>query len=215
MKKISLILLLILFSQSLYANLDSLYYQNLDSLYHLKLERIKNRIDSLSLLTNNSYQLSELNNQILKQIHSNRTFLDIPIVAILISLTVGLLASILTLMGNKLIYERNLKKKFKYLEGKYIHVGNNIRPNSYSNISYKKGGKLVIDTKTDYGVWKGRIVMDKDMPEYGGGLFNYEDRQEGGLIQMIIRDKNNIYVFPSTLTHEFQRLNFYIMRRET
>ena len=106
-----------------------------------------------------------------------------------------------------------LKKTFKYLEGSYQHTGENVRPNCFSNLEYSKGGKFLIKTTTEYGNWEGRIVMDIDLPHYGSGLFNYEEKQEDGLLNIIVKDKNHIYVFPSTLTHEVQRINFYILER--
>jgi len=208
------ILILIFLSQASYTKPDSLAYQELDSLLDYRLGDVDQRIDTLSFIADSTYKLSEKNSEDLKTLLSHKTFLDIPVIAILVSLMLGVLASILTLSSYRILEERSLKKKFKYLEGRYLHIGENIRPNSYSNIIYRKGGKLKVETQTNYGNWAGRILMDKDVPNYGAGTFNYENRDEGGLLQIVVKDNDNIYIFPSTLTHEIQRINSYIMRRE-
>ncbi len=136
------------------------------------------------------------------------------ITSIIIGILTGLVASILTLIGHNYFIEHSLKKRFKYLEGEYEHLVNNeIRQNSRTNIKYHKGAKLFLESKTNYGNWNCLIKMDKDIINIGGGAFNYEWKDEGGFINIILRDENTIYIFPYTLTHNVQKVSFYILRR--
>jgi len=169
-------------------------------------KNIRSDIDSLIIL-------SKRNTEILENAVLENSFWDTSLSTFVSGLIIGILASIFVLIGDRYCKEMKLKKTFKYLEGSYQHTGENVRPNCFSNLEYKKGGKFLIKTTTKYGNWEGRIVMDIDLPHYGSGLFNYEGKQEDGLLNIIVKDKKHIYVFPSTLTHEAQRINFYILER--
>lgn len=139
---------------------------------------------------------------------------DSQFTSIILGIMTGVIASILTLFGHNFIIELRLRKMFKYLEGKYEHlVGNEIKKNVLTNIKYIRGGKLYLDTKTNYGNWNCRIRMDKDISNMGGGAFNYENKDEGGFMNIFVKDKNSIYVFPFTLTHTIQKVNFYILKK--
>lgn len=134
--------------------------------------------------------------------------------SILLGILTGVIASILTLVVHNLIIENRLINKFRYLEGKYEHLVNNeIKQDYITNIKYYKGGKLVFDTKTKYGNWNARIIMDTNIPNIGGGAFNYENKDEGGFMNISVKDENSIYIFPFTLTHREQKVDFYILKR--
>lgn len=169
-------------------------------------KNIQSDIDSLIFL-------SKRNTEVLENVVFEKSFWDYILSTFVSGLIIGILASIFVLIGDRYCKEMKLKKTFKYLEGSYQHTGENVRPNCFSNLEYSKGGKFLIKTTTEYGNWEGRIVMDIDLPHYGSGLFNYEGKQEDGLLNIIVKDKNHIYVFPSILTHEVQRINFYILER--
>jgi len=212
MKTILYITLYIISSNLAFAGTDSIPISSNDSSINSSGELINSEKniqtdnDSIFLMSENN--LKHLENLLLEKSIWNTTC-----GTILIGLIVSILASILVLSGDRFCEEMKMKKTFKYLEGKYIHTGEGVRPNCFSTLIYHKGGKFVISTTTANGNWNGRIVMDRDLTHYGGGIFNYEGKKEGGLLNIIVKDITHIYVFPSTLTHEVQRINFYILEK--
>ena len=131
------------------------------------------------------------------------------------SIVIGVFGGLVSWFLILLHTECQLRKKFKSLEGKWLHcdrthkvINKNV---CYTEITYKKGGKLNIVSHTREGIWTGRIVMDPNMPEYGGGMFQYLDKDVSGLIQTIITAKDIIHVASAATTHEVQ---FYIWKRQ-
>jgi hypothetical protein len=127
----------------------------------------------------------------------------------------GIIASKLAVIWDHHDREKRLKAEFAKLEGEWDHLNKarNKIEGATTKIVYERDGKLRIASTTQYGKWNGRIVMDPAMPEYGGGMFQYEGKDESGLLQIIVKSPDLIYVAPATITHETQKTNFYIWHR--
>lgn len=188
-------------------NSDSLIIQRLDSLDQ-EMKDVKNHTNYIKLL--NESMVIKLDKEFLKY-----KFYKYPLISILISLMLGIIASICTLTVTFLFNENRLRKKFKYLEGEYYHfVDQQKKESSTTKISYKSGGKLLFQSNTPYGKWEALLLMDKNSKSHGGGIFNYENKSEGGFLHILVKDMDNIYTFPYTLTHTSQKINFYILKRK-
>lgn len=180
----------------------------------------KSELDSLSKTVKNidigrntlQSQIQQLQVTLDKQ-NSRVHFLGNIFWTIITGIISGIIAWILTLLWTASIQRR----KFEYLSGKWIHLDRTQKPisESFSKIKYAGGGKLEVFSNTKHGKWNGRIVMDDDMPNYGGGMFQYEEKNESGLLQFIVQSQDLIHVAPTTITHDTQKTNFYILKRDT
>ena len=168
-----------------------------------KIEEIEKNIHSLE---SQHYETVKVLNE---QESRKRYDSELILISILTGVIGGLVSSFLILLHT----ECQVRKKFKFLEGKWLHCdrAHKVVKNAYTEITYKRGGKLNIVSRTREGTWKGRIVMDPNMPEYGGGIFQYLDKDVSGLIQTIITAKDIIHVASAATTHEVQ---FYIWKRQ-
>lgn len=135
---------------------------------------------------------------------------------IVLSLVTGTIGGIIAWILIKWKDEKDLRKQFLYLEDEWIHLNIDKTKigDAITKIKYKPGGKLDFSSQTQYGEWTGRVVMDKDMPKYGGGTYQYTSRKESGLLQIIIRNEDIIYIAPSVLTSNTQKTDIYYLKRK-
>lgn len=198
-------------------SLNSIYCQNETDPILVNQKIVTKKPDSvfvrhvLTELNELKHSISELRSSN-DEIRNSNNFLML----ICLGVLSGIIASIILLVFKNIIDEIGLKKKFKNLEGEYGHfVEREIKKGCKTKIKYYKGGKLLFNTTTEYGNWNARIIMDKDIPQIGGGAFYYEDKEERGFMQISVQDENVIYIFPFTLTHTTQKINFYFLKRIT
>ena len=137
----------------------------------------------------------------------------------LIGLISGIVASIFVLFLDRRLNEQRIKKQFIDLEGTYNHYdeNRNLISDCSSKFKYVGRGKFSIDSSTPYGDWQGEVRFDQELEIFGSGSFKYTKKDEAGLMQLqIFRNTPEgieLAIYPFTLTHTFQKRNFYIIKK--
>ncbi len=111
--------------------------------------------------------------------------------------------------------EHRLRRRFIFLEGRWQHLDkeHELVPGATTTLRYRSSATLHVSSDTRYGRWTGRVFMDENMPEHGGGTFQYDGKDESGLLTIVVQGRDLIHVFPQTLTHKTQKTDFYIWKR--
>jgi len=128
----------------------------------------------------------------------------------------GLITSLISVLTGKGFRKWKLKKTFGYLQGDWAHFSKDHErlPSNKSTLTYTGDRKLEVRSTTKYGNWHGEIEMSEKMLKKGAGYFLYDDKDEGGDIEIFVKSNHEIWVYPQTQTHEHQKTNFYIWKRE-
>lgn len=133
--------------------------------------------------------------------------------SLIIGIATGIISSLLATNITLKWKERRLVSQFRDLEGTFDHLlpDQTKVEGATTEITYKGNGIFLLEAKTEYDDWDGRIIMNQ--PDYGEGTFKYKNKTEGGRLKIMVRDRNTIFAFPETLTHKNQKTDFYIFRR--
>ena len=109
-----------------------------------------------------------------------------------------------------------LKKTFVYLQGEWAHFSKDHEhiQGGITTLTYTSEGKLEVQSTTKYGNWHGEIEMVRSMPKKGIGYFKYDEKDEGGDLEIFVNSNDEIWVYPRTHTHKLQKTDFYIWERE-
>ena len=137
------------------------------------------------------------------------------IVPIVVGIVSGILATLLYTKVADWRAEKKLRETFAFLSGRWEHLTRDqeVITNSVTQISYIGRAVISLDSQTTHGRWSCRIVMNSEMPNLGGGVFQYADLDESGSFQIVVKSPKLIHVAPVTITHEEQKTDFYMWRK--
>ena len=158
------------------------FYEVVENISHLETQTnaaIQIANDKIEEIEKNIHSLESQHYETVKVLNeqeSRERYISKLLKTIFIPIVIGVIGGLVSSFLIFLRTECQIRKKFKSLEGKWLHCYRThkvINKNTcYTEITYKRGGKLNIVSHTRKGIWTGRIVMDPNMPEYGGGMFN-------------------------------------------
>ena len=135
---------------------------------------------------------------------------------IISNLLIGVVASVLTLLGDRFLRKQKLKNRFSPLAGKYAHYDLNDRPIESWETEIKYAGANVLTThgKSSDEEWEGQITMNENNPDIGAGVYRYIGKSDCGLHEIQIDTKQNIiFVHWTNTSHGKNRIGSYVWKR--
>jgi hypothetical protein len=119
---------------------------------------------------------------------------------LLIGIIAGVLASVMTLAGDRKLRKRRLRKMYIRLEGEYEHLDIEGQRQADWITMMKYAGDGVLNTEAWSNQlarkWKGQIFMSEAIPSSGNGVWRHLDACECGLHQIQVDELHDqIFVY--------------------
>lgn len=132
------------------------------------------------------------------------------------SVVAGIVSSVLTVVILEMARRSRDRSAFGTLAGRYAHysiLGERLL-DGVTEIAHRGGNILDTHGSSSEGTWEGRIVMSRDLPSSGSGIYQYPARTDCGTHHVqLAPDRLSWFVLAVNTSHGKNSATAYVWRR--
>lgn len=137
--------------------------------------------------------------------------------AVLSSILAGIASSLLTVLILHVRQRMRDASLFGRLSGRYVHdsIEGERLLDGVTEVVHRRGNVLETHSSSSEGTWDGLIVMNRDMPSVGSGIYQYRERADCGTHQVQLSpDGRSFFVLAVNTSHGKSNMFGYSWRRD-
>ena len=138
------------------------------------------------------------------------------LVTFVTSVVAGIVSSVLTVVILEIVRRGRDRSAFGTLAGQYAHfsVAGERLLDGTTEIAHAGGNILDTRGSSAEGTWRGRIVMSRDLPSSGAGIYQYPARTDCGTHHVqLAPDRSSWFVLAVNTSHGKNSATAYVWRR--